>query len=76
MPTGGRRGQLTSLADRQHYATLIDEAVVSGARKKKACEEIGLSIRTLQRWQECGEISVDKRRTVDRPEPDRANAGR
>jgi len=48
---------------------LIDEAVVSGARKEKACEEIGLSIRTLQRWQESGEISGDKRSDADKPEP-------
>ena len=65
---GGRRGQLTSLTDRQHYASLIDEAVSSGA-KEKACEEVGMSVRTLQRWQESGEISGDKRPTADRPEP-------
>ncbi|CAH9068065.1 IS3 family transposase ISSba15 [Pseudoalteromonas holothuriae] len=47
---------------------MIDEAVVSGTRKEKACEEIDLSIRTLQRWQESGKISVDKRVTADRPE--------
>lgn len=41
----------------------------SGARKEKACEEIGLSIRTLQRWQEQGEIIADKRPTAKRPEP-------
>ena len=30
---------------------------------------MGLSIRTLQRWQENGEFSGDKRPTVVRPEP-------
>ena len=29
---------------------LIHEAVASGARRKKACELLGLSLRTLQRW--------------------------
>lgn len=48
---------------------MISEAVASGARKEKACEEIGLAIRTLQRWQESGEISSDKRPTAVRPEP-------
>ncbi|MCL1115622.1 IS3 family transposase, partial [Shewanella basaltis] len=66
---GGRRGQLISLTDRQHYVSLIDEAVTSGARKEKACEEIGLSIRTLQRWLEHGEIIADKRPAADKPEP-------
>nr|WP_246455048.1 IS3 family transposase [Thalassotalea piscium] len=66
---GGRRGQLTSLTDRQYYASLINEAVISGARKNKACEEVGMSIRTLQRWQESGEIIGDKRPIADRLEP-------
>ena len=48
---------------------MIDEAIVSGARKEKACEEIGLSIRTLQRWQESGEIKEDQRPIADRSEP-------
>ncbi len=48
---------------------MIDNAVTSGARKEKACEEIGLSIRTLQRWQEGGEIIGDKRPIADRPQP-------
>ena len=66
---GGRRGQLTSLSDRQYYASLIDEAVVSGATKENACKEIGLSIRTLQRWRKEGEIRADKRPTAHRPAP-------
>ena len=48
---------------------MIDEAIIAGARKEKACEEIGLSLRTLQRWRKSGEISGDKRPTADRPEP-------
>jgi putative transposase len=69
MPTGGRRGQLISLPDRQHYVTLIDKAISSGAGKSKACSEIGLSIRTLQRWQMSGELSIDRRPTAVRPKP-------
>lgn len=49
---GGRRGQLTSLSDRQHYASLIDEAVVLGARKEKACEEIVLVQKALAHFRE------------------------
>jgi putative transposase len=66
---GGRRGQLTTLPDRQYYASLVDEAVAAGARKHKACEVIGLSLRTLQRWQKAGNIGPDKRPDAIRPEP-------
>ena len=30
--------------------TLIDEAVVAGARRWRACEVLGLTIRTVERW--------------------------
>ena len=57
------------LSDRQHYKELIDEATLAGARKHKACAVIGLSIRTIQRWQAEAEISADKRPTAHRPAP-------
>ena len=41
---------------------LVQEAVSSGARLFKACEIIGLSIRTLQRWREGGKIKRDLRK--------------
>ncbi|MDL2009803.1 IS3 family transposase [Klebsiella pneumoniae] len=66
---GGRRGQLTSLSDRQYYVSLVDEAVSAGARKHKACAQIGLSLRTLQRWLEMGCVSADKRPAAARPVP-------
>jgi putative transposase len=66
---GGKRGQLVTLTDRQKHAKLINKAVASGARQDKACEVIGLSIRTLQRWRIDGAIGEDKRSTAIRPEP-------
>lgn len=36
--------------DRERIIGLIDEAVESGARRAKACEMLGISLRTLQRW--------------------------
>ena len=36
--------------DRQDIITLIDEAKNAGARQSKACEIIGLSPKTVQRW--------------------------
>ena len=65
----GKRGQLISLTDRQNHAQLVGTAVASGARQDKACEVIGFSTRTLQRWRIDGEIGADKRPTATRSEP-------
>lgn len=48
----------------------IREATSAGARKRLACAEAGLSLRTFQRWtQEAGQISQDQRAQAQRPEP-------
>lgn len=36
--------------ERKRLMVLVEEACVAGARQSKACEVIGLSARTLQRW--------------------------
>lgn len=48
---------------------LIGEAVVSGARRARACDEVGISIRTLQRWTRGGGVGSDGRPTAVRPTP-------
>ena len=53
---------MTSLAERGHIITLVQEAMNSGARQDRACAVISLSERTLQRWQ------VDQSRGDQRPE--------
>jgi hypothetical protein len=35
---------MTSLLQREQVVRLVDEAVVSGARRSRACEVIGLSV--------------------------------
>jgi putative transposase len=42
---------MTILAQRHHTLTLVSEAVDQGARRAQACRVIGLTVRTLQRWQ-------------------------
>lgn len=37
--------------DRKRCIELVKEAVEAGARRKKACELLGISLRTLQRWE-------------------------
>jgi len=39
----------------------INEASAAGARQSKACEVLGISSRTLQRWSEDGQIKADGR---------------
>lgn len=61
---------MTPLLEREQVVAWIQEAVVTGARRWRACEEAGLSLRTLQRWVDGGEkVKVDARTTTTRPEP-------
>ena len=57
---------MISALDRRYALELINEAVRSGARRHKACAELGLSIRTVQRWQHSKE---DGRLTSERSAP-------
>jgi putative transposase len=56
-------------ADRLQAVTLIDEAVLNGAAKYKACAELGITIRTYQRWIVTGSIKSDGRPDSVRPVP-------
>lgn len=52
---------MTALAERQKQMQLIAEAVAAGARQASACRIVGLSARTLQRWQNDGDSGIDRR---------------
>lgn len=45
---------MTTLTQRQNLISLITQACQSGARLHKACQQIGITCRTLQRWQHPG----------------------
>lgn len=60
---------MTSLPERQRLIGYVDEAVNAGARKALACQEVGLTLRTVQRWLEGGEVRADRRPEAERPEP-------
>lgn len=62
---------MTVLSQREHILMLVDEAVTSGARRHRACNVIGLSVRTLQRWRAAGQsvVVADQRPTAARPAP-------
>lgn len=42
---------MTSLDLRQTLLDLIHEAVQAGAHKTRACELLGVDVRTIQRWE-------------------------
>ena len=61
---------MTSASDRKEIIALVNEAMEAGARCAAACEVLGVSPRTLQRWRDpTGEISEDRRPDAARPVP-------
>ena len=63
---------MISTQDRQDAIELIDEAVMAGARRARACQELGVCERTYRRWQQGGSLQSDRRPEAARPTP--ANA--
>ena len=66
---GGSRGRRISAPDRRGAVELIDEAVAAGATRKKACEELRLSLRTYRRWRVGEAVKEDGRPGTERPAP-------
>lgn len=60
---------MTSYPERQRLIGLINEAVAAGARKGPSSREVGLSLRTVQRWTQGGEIHADGRPEAERQAP-------
>lgn len=60
---------MISTPDRQEACRLISEARASGARLKRACQEIGITARTFERWRIEGTLTADRRATARRSVP-------
>jgi putative transposase len=60
---------MTLVSEREQLIEWIHEAVTAGARRYRACNEVGISLRTLQRWMRGDRVSADGRTTCTRPEP-------
>ena len=60
---------MISTPDRQTAVSLINDAITAGARRAKACAELEISVRTLQRWTKGGSVQPDQRPIAMRPEP-------
>jgi putative transposase len=60
---------MISPSDRRTAIELINEATAAGAGKATACRELGISVRTLQRWMRTGQLTEDGRPNAIRPAP-------
>ncbi len=65
------RGRMTSVQQRQNLIDATTEAITAGARQDQACAVLGLSSRTLQRWQ-VGETQAEDRRSQRQYSPTHA----
>lgn len=66
---GAGKGKFISYSNRKLLVGLIDEARQHGAKLKSACELLGLTDRTYQRWTLDGAITKDKRPYATRKAP-------
>ena len=51
--------------ERRQILTWVEEAQAGGARLSEACQLLGITVRTLQRWRQSGELVEDGRCTRD-----------
>ncbi len=56
-------------SDRRHTVELINAAQEAGASGDKACHEMGINVRTYQRWMQGGRARLDQRPQAKRPVP-------
>jgi putative transposase len=63
---------MTSLEDRRKLSDAIGQACLAGARLSQACEVVGISARTLQRWQGEQDVKEDGRPAAVRLTPSNA----
>ena len=60
---------MISTPDRERAVRLIKETTDANARTFRACAEMGLSMRTYQRWTREGDVKADGRPGATRPPP-------
>ena len=52
---------MTGISERRQVMGLLTEALSAGARQDRACAVLGLSARTVQRWQPDETVRSDRR---------------
>lgn len=64
---GRKRGQLTQKGDREQIIVLVNKACDSGARQSKACDIIGITCKTFQRWSVDGNLADGRLKPMREP---------
>ncbi|MEQ1766478.1 MAG: IS3 family transposase, partial [Methylotenera sp.] len=70
----GGRGRMTAHEERKQVIVLVNESITAGARQAQACKVLGLSERTLQRWQTGEIVHGDQRPVRDYQPPHKLTA--
>lgn len=70
---GESRGRHIAEVERQNVIELVKAAQSQGSRKEAACQELGVNIRTLQRWKQSGGLH-DKRQYAKHNPPNKLSA--
>jgi hypothetical protein len=65
---------MTTHEERKQVLVLLNESIAAGARRANACEVLGLSQRTLQRWQTGAAVRCDQRPLRDYQPPHKLTA--
>ena len=65
---GGQRRRKISEQDRRQAIELVEQSVNDGARRAKACELLGISVRTLYRWNAGTELADQRRGPKGKPQ--------
>lgn len=60
---------MIALSQRQEMVADIEQAQRDGVVLAAACAELGMSVRTLERWKQSGAVRADGRPGAARPEP-------
>jgi len=60
---------MISAPNRRETVELIEQAMAAGATQAKACQALGISPRTYQRWTEQGGVETDRRPEAERKAP-------
>ena len=60
---------MTTHEERKQVIVLLNESIAAGARQAQACEVLGISERTLQRWQSGDVVHADQRPLRDYQPP-------
>lgn len=58
--TEGKRGKLISVEVKSCLLAWVREAIKQGARKSRACQIVGISIRSIERWEKT--VSLEDKR--------------